>query len=59
MTGCTLDVSNEKDKDYKNLLKTDPEAKKGGELYTCSVKKDADALVAKSKTKDAKTTVTF
>ena len=30
----TLDVSNPKDKDYKALLKKDPQAIKGGELYT-------------------------
>lgn len=45
----TLDVSNARDSDYKKLLAKDPEAKKGGELYSCSAKKDADSLVAKSK----------
>ena len=55
----TLDVSNPKDKDYKALLKKDPQAIKGGELYTCSAKEEAESLVATSKTKDAKTTLTF
>ena len=54
-----MDVSNPKDKDYKALLKKDPQAKKGGELYTCLAKEEAESLVAASETKDAKTTLTF
>ena len=55
----TLDVANPKDKDYKSLLKSDAEAKKGGELYSCKVKSEAETLLESSKKKDAKTTVTF
>ena len=55
----TSDVSNAKDKDYKNLLRKDKLAAKGGEKYECFFQEDADALVANSNKKDKKTTVTF